>query len=199
MDQEQRERLRAWMVKIMQDTGWSAQMWALHAETSPTNITRFMKNGDFVPSGRTLAKLASAARSTPPLTFASVVDVHTVPLLTSEQILSLTGGVGMNQITVDGSIEKVATSLSEARLFAYKMTSDTLALDGIMSGDLVIVSPRAPVEGNAVLVAMDGLLVGYRLIGNALHPRVAGNARIVPLGPGVEIVGVIRQVIREIV
>lgn len=105
----------------------------------------------------------------------------------------------MDQITINESIEKVATSLSEARLFAYRMASDTLALDGIMGGDLVIVSPRAPVEGNAVLVAMDGLLVGYRLIGNALHPRVAGNARIVPLGPGVEIVGVIRQVIREIV
>jgi SOS-response transcriptional repressor LexA len=199
MDEEQRERLKAWMTKIMQETGWSAQMWALHAKTTPTNITRFMRNGDFVPSGKTLAKLASAARSTPPLTFSSVVDVHTVPLLTSEQILSLTGGVEMEQITVDGSIEKVATSLSEPRLFAYRITSDTLALDGIMSGDLVIVSPRAAVDGNAVLVAMDGVLVGYRLVGNALHPRVVGNARIVPLGPGIEIVGVIRQVIREIV
>lgn len=55
--------LRAWMIMVMTEHDWNAQQWASMAGTSPTNITRFLKGSDHIPSYATLVKLASAAHT----------------------------------------------------------------------------------------------------------------------------------------
>lgn len=53
--------LRKWMNQVMREREWNAQEWATRAHTSPTNITRFIKGSDHMPSYATLVKLAIAA------------------------------------------------------------------------------------------------------------------------------------------
>lgn len=59
--------IRTWMRSVMEKREWSAEHWARVAGTSPTNITRFLKDGQHVPSMRTIAKLSRACGSMPTL------------------------------------------------------------------------------------------------------------------------------------
>ncbi len=62
-----RGELRAWMRRVIDQTGWSARAWADKAKTSASNITRFLAKDDApLPNMRTLAKLAAVAPSFPP-------------------------------------------------------------------------------------------------------------------------------------
>lgn len=62
--------IRVWMRQVMDQKNWSANQWASLAGTSPTNITRFLKDGNHIPSSRTISKLAYVAGSSP--TFSQV-------------------------------------------------------------------------------------------------------------------------------
>lgn len=63
-----RNAVRVWMRQVLEDKGWSANEWATHAGTSPTNITRLLSPlGKTVPSVDTISKLAMVAGSQPPL------------------------------------------------------------------------------------------------------------------------------------
>ena len=62
--------IRVWMRKVMDSKSWSANHWASLAGTSPTNITRFLKDAQHVPSSRTISKLAYVAGTSP--TFSQV-------------------------------------------------------------------------------------------------------------------------------
>lgn len=62
--------IRVWMRQVMDAKDWSANQWAGLAGTSPTNITRFLKDAQHVPSSRTISKLAYIAGSSP--TFSQV-------------------------------------------------------------------------------------------------------------------------------
>jgi len=65
-DMEDRENLRAWMRRVLAEKGWTAKDWAGRANTSPSNITRFLKSGDaHMPTMRTLTKLSAAAGTSP--------------------------------------------------------------------------------------------------------------------------------------
>ncbi len=51
MDDRERDvvQIRAWMRTVMDNRGWSAEHWARVAGTSPTNVTRFLKDALNVP------------------------------------------------------------------------------------------------------------------------------------------------------
>lgn len=60
--------IRVWMRQVMDTHGWSANRWASLAGTSPTNITRFLKDAAHCPSARTISKLALVAGTAPSFT-----------------------------------------------------------------------------------------------------------------------------------
>jgi len=70
METPETRAIRVWMRQVMDAKGWSANQWASLAGTSPTNITRFLKDAVNIPSSRTISKLAYVAGSSP--TFSSV-------------------------------------------------------------------------------------------------------------------------------
>jgi phage repressor protein C with HTH and peptisase S24 domain len=60
-----RGELRGWMSRVMAETGWSAAQWAEKANTSASNITRFLKDdGASMPKTVTLDKLESVVPQT---------------------------------------------------------------------------------------------------------------------------------------
>ena len=65
METHEVRSIRVWMREVMESKGWSANKWAELAVTSPTNITRFLKDATHVPSSRTIAKLAYVAGTSP--------------------------------------------------------------------------------------------------------------------------------------
>lgn len=68
MEQDERKAIRVWMRTVMANHNWTANGWANRAGTSTSNITRFLNSDSkFIPSARTLAKLAAVAGSSPPL------------------------------------------------------------------------------------------------------------------------------------
>lgn len=84
--------VRVWMRRVLDEKGWSAEHWARVADTSATNISRFLSQGATLPTLRTMAKLAAAAGSWPELrggapalaptmSFAPLVEVADVRLV----------------------------------------------------------------------------------------------------------------------
>lgn len=59
--------IRAWMIRVMDETGWNPPEWADKAGLAATTIQRAIKPGyAYVTSSKTLAKLAAAAHTAPP-------------------------------------------------------------------------------------------------------------------------------------
>lgn len=71
MDQGEltRNAVKVWMRQVLASTGWKPAEWARRAETTPTNITRFLgPTANLMPTVETLGKLCRAAGSQPNLT-----------------------------------------------------------------------------------------------------------------------------------
>ena len=79
--------IRVWMRQVMDKNGWSANRWASLAGTSPTNITRFLKDAAHCPSARTIAKLALVAGTAPSFTHQVIQqgEVNAVALYDTER------------------------------------------------------------------------------------------------------------------
>lgn len=68
VEELERRAIRVWMRTVMSTQNWSANEWAVKANTSPTNITRFLNSdATYIPTARTLGKLAYVAGSSPQL------------------------------------------------------------------------------------------------------------------------------------
>lgn len=68
MEEDERKAIRVWMRTVMSKYDLTANRWAEQANTSSTNITRFLNSDSkFIPSARTIAKLAAVVGSTPQL------------------------------------------------------------------------------------------------------------------------------------
>lgn len=65
METPEVKSIRVWMRQVMETKEWSANCWATLAGTSPTNITRFLKDASHIPSSRTISKLAYVAGTSP--------------------------------------------------------------------------------------------------------------------------------------
>lgn len=82
MEEIERRTIRVWMREVMQQKRLTANSWATLAGTSPTNITRFLNtDSKFMPSVRTLAKLAKIAGSSPQLLNKTTETKHKIPVI----------------------------------------------------------------------------------------------------------------------
>ena len=99
----EKEAVRRWMRDVMERKEWSAERWARLSETSPTNITRFLREMDlhgdseFLPSSRTIAKLARTAGSQPVFSqqLSRLSQVQDVPMVAD--LLWLIGGTPLTR------------------------------------------------------------------------------------------------------
>lgn len=126
MEEIERRTIRVWMRQVMQEHGLSANAWAMKAGTSPTNITRFLNSDSkFIPSARTLAKLAKVVRSSPQFLNATKQERIKIPVMDAN-------GQVDHMIVVDRD-----------DVVAYKLREYTgMGAVGIMSYATVIVEPR---------------------------------------------------------
>lgn len=160
--------VRAWMRRVMDDKGWSAERWARIADTSPTNITRFLRGARHLPSARTLSKLAAVAGSAPELgrdRLRVITLQKTVSVFLQSQVVMLTRGD--RGAPEPKPIESTSTMQSVSdQAFAFRVTGDRLVLRGVVEGDLIIAEPVAvltPRPGDVVLYRCDDDPHGSRL------------------------------------
>ena len=130
--------IKVWMRTFMQQSGMSANEWATKAGTSPTNITRFLNSDSkFIPSARTIAKLASVAKSQP--SFGLQAALSTVPVMNA-----------------DGEIVDMIDDPRKGKVLAFKMGEVTgYGQAGIFSYDYVIVEPNAKINDGDVILIKD--------------------------------------------
>lgn len=126
MEEIERRTIRVWMRQVMQEHGLSANAWAMKAGTSPTNITRFLNSDSkFIPSARTLAKLAKVVGSSPQFLNAAQQKRMKIPVKDAN-------GQVDHMIVVDRD-----------DVVAYKLKEFTgMGAVGISSFSTVIVEPR---------------------------------------------------------
>lgn len=126
MEEIERRTIRVWMRQVMQEHGLSANAWAVKAGTSPTNITRFLNSDSkFIPSARTLAKLAKVVRSSPQFLNASQQERIRIPVLDA-----------------NGQVDHMIV-VERDDVVAYKLKEYTgMGAVGIHSYATVIVEPR---------------------------------------------------------
>lgn len=196
----QAQQVRAWLQRVLaagDGAGpFSVERLCRKAGTSPTNITRFLKDASTVPRLATLAKIAHAA-GVPPPGSTMTTDPHAmvdVPIILPH--VFRTHGV---QQAIMASIDAVRAPSKYSACVAVKMTADTGNLVGVLLGDMVIVDADTHPETNdLVMVALDTGLAGiYRLLGTWLMPQSAGSLPALPLASNT-VIGVARQVQREL-
>jgi len=151
-----RESIRKWMKGVMLQHDWSPNHWARLADTSPTNITRFLKpECTIIPSADTIAKLANAAGSQPDLTalpHAAFTQTRDIPMLDWNALAAgLTSVMSLFPATPNASGEA----------FAVDCRSDSLDLANVQIGDILTIDPtfaRNPKPGSLILARTSGLL-----------------------------------------
>lgn len=144
--------LRRWMQEIMADREWNAEEWAKAAQTSPTNITRFVKGSDHIPSYATLLKLAAVAGVPIPTPGVAARDMPKIriPLLELDQIATA-GATGLQQLIKQAETTIVA-DYHRPGAFALRLKTSAFAGLGYLKGDILIVDPAVtPKKGLHVL------------------------------------------------
>lgn len=138
MVETERKSIKVWMREVMSSTGMSANEWAVKAGTSPTNITRFLNTeSKYIPSARTIAKLASVAKTQP--SFGSMPTLSTVPVRNAE-----------------GEVVDMINDPSLGKVIAFQMGESTgYGQAGIFSFDYVIVDPDAKINDGDVILIKD--------------------------------------------
>lgn len=183
MEEIERRTIRVWMRQVMNEKKFSANQWATLAGTSPTNITRFLNSDSkFLPSARTLAKLAKVAGSSPQF-------LNSAQHVKKIEVRNVKGDV-VDMINVD-----------DPTLQAYKLGVVTgYSMGGVMSYSYVVVRPvnKEYKDGDVLLIEDEdyGLLVGEVLGDYIIHKS---STRMVPSKPLLDqvIVGVVTQVIAK--
>ena len=131
----EKNSLRVWMRSVMERNKWSANHWATLAGTSATNISRFLRDAEHIPSTSTIAKLAKVAGSWPVM-----ARSHAAPAFAC--------------VTIRGENRRVVSPVSVSdRAFAVRLSADAPLALGFHPGDIVIVEPTV------VLEARDGAAV----------------------------------------
>ena len=184
------EKLAAWMKNVMAVNEWSAKDWAMRADTSPTTITRFLCQKKHVPSGKTLNKLATAARSTPPIG----VDPQTYATIPLFKV----GMDVMNNLSMD-KVDDVIVDLDvSASAIAVKLDTDSMTLGGLLPSDTLICEPIGklkPKTGSVVAFYDVGVSAG-RYFPPFIIPA-SSNVGHKPVDFGtVEVIGKVVQQIR---
>jgi len=182
MESHERRAIKVWMRTVMDQKGWSANHWAQLAATSPTNITRFLKDSKHVPSASTISKLAYAAGSQPNLSRSSVEnEVNAVALHNSK-------GKNIGVISVYGVKGDVK---------AYKMSDDYPHYNVSTDDILVTRKQKSYEQGNLVACFVDNEFWILEMTSQAgrLFGRETGSLMAIK---DVDVVGRIVQIVKDL-
>lgn len=130
--------IRVWMRSIMDVKEWTPNKWATLSGTSPTNITRFLNGSKFVPSSKTIAKLAAVAGSSPDLGGQSLTDFSSQ----SVQYICALSCERLGEMTVHDV---------KGDLIAYRFNKDLTAY-GLNNGDTLVVRRQNKFETGDTVV-----------------------------------------------
>ena len=202
---DERATIRSWMRRVMQERDWKAADWARAADTSATNITRFMNGtAEHVPSSRTIATLAKAAGYGPDyldLGSRKLTQTRMVPLLNNLVDIKnyLTGDLDLSSL--ETFTIAVGLGNNYKNMFALTITENSFDADGIFAGDEVICVPESeqPLENGSKVVA---LIEGEKAGVYAYHPPYLTTQSTTGQGPikltTAEILGVAVKVQRDL-
>lgn len=183
MEDYESKAIRVWMRSVMQTREWSANKWATLAGTSPTNITRFLNGGKFVPSSKTIGKLSHIAGSAPQLSQNATLDAASRTITLKDHLEKDIGQVTVYNLTGD--------------IVAYRFDRRSRT-HGIDIGDIVVVRKQKKFDtGNTVLfIADEGLELGKKLEGQNSVFQIIKN-RTVKLAD-VRIIGRVVQIVKNL-
>ena len=183
MEDYESKAIRVWMRSVMQTREWSANKWATMAGTSPTNITRFLNGGKFVPSSKTIGKLSHIAGSAPQLSQNATLDAASRTITLKDHLEKDIGQVTVYNLTGD--------------IVAYRFDRRSRS-HGIDIGDIVVVRKQKKFEtGNTILFWYeDGLQLSKKLEGQNAAFQIIKN-RTVKLAD-VRIIGRVVQIVKNL-
>lgn len=190
------QAIMSWLQDTRQAHDISWERWAALAQTSATNITRFLKHGRPVPKLSTLYALADALGETRPsfgAPFRIATAVDRVPVLAISCIIA--GGM---EEAMQQAVEFRDVANAPSNAIAVEVTVDTASHHAILPGDVVILSRDEPKPGDlvAVVEGRDGCGI-YLYQPPLLLPAAPGRTTPVPIGERM-ILGVVRQVQRDL-
>ena len=208
MTDKDRATIRAWMRRVMQEHGWSAAEWARKANTSATNITRFLNGAaKHIPSSKTIAALARVAGYGP-----NYLDLAT-QTMNASRALPLVSNPAQLQIVVDKrrkreleSLVSVLVSINrifDGTMFVVEITESSFDANGVMAGDTVVVLPEKeqPLEPNSKVVAMNDQGKAGVYMYNPPYLTTASTSGLGPLkldSTDMKVIGTAIQVQREL-
>jgi len=144
MKRSEQNSIRVWFRTVMREKEWSANQWASLAGTSASNITRFLKDGNFTPSSATLAKLAYVAGSQPAF--------HT----SSDHTLTKTQQVTLFD-ELDNEINRIGVFGVSGELKAY-LSNFVYTPLGIKPSDTIVVKTKCKILDGKFLCITDGVI-----------------------------------------
>jgi SOS-response transcriptional repressor LexA len=208
MTDKDRATIRAWMRRVMQEHSWSAAEWARRADTSATNITRFLNGAaKHIPSSKTIAALARVAGYGP-----NYLDLST-QTMNASRALPLVSNPAQLQIVIDKrrkreleSLVSVLVSVNrvfDGTMFVVEITESSFDANGVMAGDNVVVLPEKeqPLEPNSKVVAMNEQGKAGVYMYNPPYLTTASTAGLGPLkldSTDMKVIGTAIQVQREL-
>ena len=182
VDELERKALKVWMRGVMANHGMSAYEWAKRAGTSSTNITRFLnQDSKYIPSSRTVAKLAQIAATSPH-------DINADTTSRTIEVLNVKGE-RMRYVNVHGV---------EGKILAMELQQNSGYGNGhINKGDTIIIQEDAKLKDMDVIMfeCEDGFLVGQIMGKMIVHKSVEyHNPRVLA---DVSVVGKVVQCIKN--
>lgn len=181
MEDYEAKAIRVWMRTTMDTKQWSANHWGKIAKTSPTNITRFLNGSKFVPSSKTIAKLASVAGTSPDLGGNNAIALRT------QTVNIFRDGERVDEMTVFNVKGEL-----EAHIWPRECGTN-----GIAQGDIVVVRKQKQFdEGNLICFHDDEIRTGIKVGGQnaAFQPR---KGKMVML-KDVKVKGKVVQIIKQL-
>ena len=184
MEDYEAKAIRVWMRSVMHQREWSANKWATMAGTSPTNITRFLNGGKFVPSSKTIGKLSYIAGSAPQLSQNATLDAASRTIALKDHLEEDIGQVNVYNLTGD--------------IVAYKFdrASPTYGID---PNDIVVVRKQKKFDETNIVLFFDneyGISLGKKLEGlNAVYQT--RRNRTVRLAD-VRVIGRVVQIVKNL-
>lgn len=166
----QQQIVRQWMDDVMRKTGWAPERWARQANIAPTTITRFLnsENYTYLPSYRTLTKLAGAANVSPPDTSGTPLEaVRRIPVYTASDLKS--------HRTRRSALPHMATTAPLSELaFAAVVGAESMTAHGIHKGDRVVLEPPeiyTPSDGDLIAARYGDTVYVYEVYAGSWIPH----------------------------
>ena len=183
MEDYESKAIRVWMRSVMHQREWSANKWATLAGTSPTNITRFLNGGKFVPSSKTIGKLSYIAGSAPSLSQNATLDAASRTILLKDHL--------------ENDIGQVTVYNLSGEIVAYKFNRDAPTY-GVHTNDIVVVRKQKKFEANNVVLFFyeDRLQMGKKIerINAVYQTRANRTVRLAD----VRIIGRVVQIVKNL-